>query len=1234
MNTFKHLVATALIALTSIGMSAKDVTFSASEILAGTTKDGVKVETAYTSLSEKQVCKLSGKAYKVNLIEIKNSAGKNYDTYYLHISSTADITGLTFEGTSNSSATADMPLITWDKTAFNLSTFDACQLVTLDSYVGDCSSYSTAVSVPAGTKAARMYRQVTINESARTFDSKGSKYGEGKTGYVVSVTVSIKDSDPEPTTPTISNFTISGVTASIDQTAHTIKATLPYGTSLTSLTPTVTTADATGYTPTGAQNFSSPVTYNVTDGTKTTSYTVTISVAAATASTDATLKDLKVGGTTVSGFTSTTTAYSYTVSYDATGIPSVTATANDSKATVSITQAPSVTGRATVLVTAEDGKTTQTYTVQFSQQAKPDDPVPSTSLTLHQPEVYEAAGGLGGYNTPLVQYNGREYETYYINRDASSNVNIVTQNGTSVTDASKATTTDFVATDGWMSGTSSANTSSTSETAEEFTFSGREYKITDAAVIEMHIAGYDQFRMLVRDNATNKDKWVMVDIDGKPQTITPSTSKHVVSFDISTGEHLIKIYTTGSSTSRFYAWSLRLSNQPSVRYLSGDDKSQVVNQTKPLEPITYRMKNGSQGTWKLTVLDAASQDVTAASGLAVNPVVSSGDTARVEGNVMLPVGTYTYRIASMQGSTETSALTGTFTVKTEIFAPDGTTPASITLTTPINDAASGLTFDYDAVDDADVVTTWTTQPAGLQFTQDNDANRVEISGTPTAAGSYGFTVSVKGGNTIQGTLNVIYPAPLLTAPDNVITKVKDHNVLGSIVYTVKYASGVTAAGLPNGIIGTFNAAAGTFTISGTANVNASTYPQVFDFSLTAKGQAGYTGPDVTANGQITVLDPTAKAVLYLFNGEDGTNSVSNTNAADDRYVVDYLGSYYDVTPRQVVNKAQDAASYMSYDAIIISESVDATDAEVLNVLNNVDKPIVNMKVFTYNPSRLNWGSGDNGSQTTAEIHITQPSHPVFKGLSGTTVSVMSDVDLRGLQCATVTLQGSYCLATAQKRGEDEQGVAVHEVPGNVRHAGFKSRYMLIPYAARSYAYISNAGKALLRNAVDYVIGQEASNVSLPTLEITTFSVNGKNAAIYTSRDSIFLHVSHTLDITALAPVITLADQQHTIVTPGSGETVDFSQSFAFPIEYVVSDYINKRTYKVVINNSSTGLNEVALEGIWFDGRVLHNDRQVFIYLYDMQGRRVAFTNADLDMESLPRGVYLVQTATSSMKIVR
>jgi hypothetical protein len=97
-------------------------------------------------------------------------------------------------------------------------------------------------------------------------------------------------------TPTISSFKINGTSAAIDQSLKTISLQMPYGTDISNVTPEVTITSATGYTPAGAQNFTTgAITYAVTDGTTTNNYTANIT-AKATPDTEKAITSLSING--------------------------------------------------------------------------------------------------------------------------------------------------------------------------------------------------------------------------------------------------------------------------------------------------------------------------------------------------------------------------------------------------------------------------------------------------------------------------------------------------------------------------------------------------------------------------------------------------------------------------------------------------------------------------------------------------------------------------------------------------------------------------------------------------------------------------------------------------------------------------------------------------------------------------------------------------------------------------
>lgn len=102
---------------------------------------------------------------------------------------------------------------------------------------------------------------------------------------------------------------------------------------------------------------------NATDGSSSTTYKVKFVSAA---SNNARLADIQVNGSSITGFNAYLNTYNVQLPYGTTEVPTVTATAQDGGATVTITQPTSTTSTATIDVTAADGTTKNSYTLNFS----------------------------------------------------------------------------------------------------------------------------------------------------------------------------------------------------------------------------------------------------------------------------------------------------------------------------------------------------------------------------------------------------------------------------------------------------------------------------------------------------------------------------------------------------------------------------------------------------------------------------------------------------------------------------------------------------------------------------------------------------------------------------------------------------------------------------------------------------------------------------------------------------
>lgn len=170
------------------------------------------------------------------------------------------------------------------------STRTIYQVSVADSYAGTYTLLDDCTQSGTNITSNIVGQSVSTSESNVT----GLNIGQGKfvkisfctsnsSTTTQNVNISGFDITPAlPVTPSIKSFVAEGVTATIDEDAKTISAVLPYGSSLTSITPVVTLGGtATSYSPTGAQDFSGgAITYTASDATTSVNYAVTLTVPA------------------------------------------------------------------------------------------------------------------------------------------------------------------------------------------------------------------------------------------------------------------------------------------------------------------------------------------------------------------------------------------------------------------------------------------------------------------------------------------------------------------------------------------------------------------------------------------------------------------------------------------------------------------------------------------------------------------------------------------------------------------------------------------------------------------------------------------------------------------------------------------------------------------------------------------------------------------------------------------
>ena len=123
--------------------------------------------------------------------------------------------------------------------------------------------------------------------------------------------------------------------------------------------------------------------------------------------TDATLSDLTVDGTTVTGFDAGTLSYNVELPEGTTVVPTVVGTPTQSSTcNCSYKAATELPGASTVLVTAQDLSTTETYTINFTVAA----PIAPPTVAAPTPPVRNAADVVSIYSDAYAAISPINYD--------------------------------------------------------------------------------------------------------------------------------------------------------------------------------------------------------------------------------------------------------------------------------------------------------------------------------------------------------------------------------------------------------------------------------------------------------------------------------------------------------------------------------------------------------------------------------------------------------------------------------------------------------------------------------------------------------------------------------------------------------------------------------------------------------------------------------------------------------
>ena len=247
----------------------------------------------------------------------------------------------------------------------------------------------------------------------------------------------------------------------------------------------------------------------------------------------------------------------------------------------------------------------------------------------------------------------------------------------------------------------------------------------------------------------------------------------------------------------------------------------------------------------------------------------SSNTVTISGTPTVS-GAFTYTVTMTGGCTGgTNTITGTITVTPDMVAGSASSSPTLCINTPLTSITHTTTR-------ATGIGTATGLPPGV--TASWALNTITISGTPTASGTFNYSIPLTGG---CGTVNAT--GTIIVRPNNTIalssaagTNAQTrciNTAITNITYATTEATGANVTGLPAGVTGSWSS--NTVTISGTPTVSGT-----FTYTVTLTG--GCTGGTNTATGTI-IVRPNNTIALSSAAGTNAQTRCINTAITNITY---------------------------------------------------------------------------------------------------------------------------------------------------------------------------------------------------------------------------------------------------------------------------------------------------------------------------------------------------------------
>ncbi|MBP1991618.1 cadherin-like beta sandwich domain-containing protein [Paenibacillus eucommiae] len=701
------------------------------------------------------------------------------------------------------------------------------------------------------------------------------------------------------------------------------------------------------------------VTVTVTAENGTTIQTYTVKVVRA-ASSNASLSDLKVDGTSVTGFDSGTLTYTVNVANAKTAVV-VTGTAADATASVVVAGGSSLVvgeNTVTVTVTAENGTTIQTYTVKVVRAASS-----NASLSDLKVDGTSVTGFLPGTLLYTVNVANAKTAVVVTGTAADATASVVVAGGSSLVVGENTVTVTVTAENG---------TTIQTYTVKVFRAASSNASLSDLKVDGTSVTGFDSGTLTYTVNVANAKTAVVV--SGVAADATASVSVAGGS-NLTVGENTVTVTVTAENGTTIQTYTVKVFRAASSNASLNDLKVDGTSVT-----------DFAPGTFEYTVNVANAKTAVAVTGTAADATAS----VSVAGGSSLVVGenTVTVTVTAENGTT-----IQTYTVKVVRAASSNASLSDLKV-----DGTSVTGFDSDTLTYTVNVANAKTAVAVTGTAADATASVSVAGGSSLTVGENTVTVTVtaENGTTIQTyTVKVVRAASSNASLSDL--KVDGTSVTGflpgTLLYTVNVANAKTAVVVTGTaadatasvvVAGGSSLVVGENTVTVTVKAEDGTTIQTYIVKVVRAASSNASLNDLKVDGA-SVTDFAPGTFEYTVNVPNATTAVVVTGtAADATASVTVTGGSSLAVGENAVTvtvKAEDGTTVQTYTVKVVrAKSSDKS----FNFTLNVDGT----------SSDIQWDTGTN----SASINVTSAVYSAT--VTGSVYDSTTQLEINGINVAS------------------------------------------------------------------------------------------------------------------------------------------------------------------------------------------------------------------------------------------